>query len=84
MVGMRNTPPAGAKPRQKPPKHAHAALINAIGHRKVAERFGVEVRNVGMWKVRGIPPLKLIAFGRLAAEHRVTLPEGFYDPLDAG
>lgn len=67
----------------EPKRHSHSALIDAIGAAKVSERFDLTPQRLHMWRVRGIPQLRRIAFAKLAAENAVPLPSDFLEALAA-
>lgn len=64
-------------------RHAHSALIDAIGAPKVASTFDLTPQRLHMWRVRGIPQLKRIAFAKVAAESCVSVPEDFFAEMAA-
>jgi hypothetical protein len=52
-------------------------LIDQIGSKIVADHFGLSRQRLHMWRVRGIPHLKRVAFQNLASQHGVTPPADF-------
>ena len=52
-------------------------LIDRIGPQIVAGHFGLSRQRLHMWRVRGIPHLKRLAFQNLAVQHGVTPPADF-------
>ncbi len=57
------------------------ALINQIGADLVRERFGASPQLLHMWRVRGVPLPKRIAFHNLALERGIQPPPEFLEPL---
>jgi hypothetical protein len=57
------------------------ALIDQVGPAVVREHFGVSAQHLHMWRVRGIPVVKRIAFHNLALANGVTPPPEFLAPL---
>lgn len=57
------------------------ALIDAIGAGIVQQRFGVSAQLLHMWRVRGIPLNRRIAFNNLALECGIQPPVEFLQPL---
>ena len=56
-------------------------LIDQIGAKVVREHFQLSPQALHMWKRRGIPHLKRIAFQNLALAHGVSTPGDFLKPL---
>lgn len=56
------------------PLSEDAALIDKVGKRVVRDHFGVSDQQVYMWRRRGIPVAKVVAFANLARVHGVTVP----------
>jgi len=56
-------------------------LIDRIGPELVRERLGVSSQRLHMWRVRGVPLPKRIAFHNLALERGIEPPPEFLEPL---
>jgi hypothetical protein len=52
-------------------------LINQIGSELVREYFDLSPQLLYMWRIRGVPVLKRIAFHNFALSHGVTPPPEF-------
>jgi|GEM_PF-3452603 len=61
----------------------HSDLIDAIGAAKVADHFNLTPQRLHMWRVRGIPQLRRIAFAKIAADHGVAIPGDFFAEMAA-
>lgn len=64
-------------------RHVHSTLIDLIGAEKVRTTFGLSSQRLHMWRVRGIPHLKRIAFAKLAADRGVAVPNDFFAEMAA-
>lgn len=64
-------------------RHPHSQLIDAVGSAIVAEQFELTPQRLHMWRKRGIPQLRRIAFAKLAAERGVMAPPDFLEALAA-
>jgi len=56
-------------------------LIDQVGPAVVREHFRLTAQHLHMWRVRGIPVIKRIAFHNLALANGVTPPPEFLAPL---
>lgn len=56
-------------------------LIDRIGPALVRERFGPSTQLLYMWRVRGVPLNRRIAFYDLAIERGIQPPPEFLQPL---
>lgn len=65
-------------------KHPDSALIDKVGARAVADVFGLTPQALHMWRKRGIPLAKRIAFAKLAADNTVAVPHDFYAKFEVG
>jgi len=64
-------------------RHAHNALIDAVGPDAVSERFKLTPQALHNWRLRGIPHLKRLAFKQMADERGVRVPGNFLEMLAA-
>jgi hypothetical protein len=62
---------------QKKRDPVSVGLIDQIGPELVRENFGLTPQLLHMWRVRGVPVLKRIAFHNFALSHGVTPPPEF-------
>jgi hypothetical protein len=60
---------------------ASCELIERVGPDLVADHFGISRQHLHMWKVRGIPQMRRLAFQNLANQHGVTVPADFLAEL---
>jgi len=58
-------------------RHSHSDLIDAVGAGHVRLAFGLKPQGLYMWRLRGIPVGKRLAFAELAAIHGAQLPTDF-------
>lgn len=65
-------------------RHEHSTFIDAIGPGILATTFGLTPQRLYMWRVRGVPHIKLVQVAKLAAERGVEPPPGFLDPIRTG
>lgn len=56
-------------------------LIDQVGPAVVREHFGITAQHLHMWRVRGVPIVKRIAFHNLALAKGVQPPPEFLEPL---
>lgn len=56
-------------------------LIDEIGAQVVTAHFGLKPQRLHMWRVRGVPIVKRIAFHNLALANGITPPPEFLAPL---
>ena len=66
---------------QKKREPVSDALIDQVGPELVREHFEVSPQLLHMWRVRGVPLPKRIAFHNLALRHGVQPPPEFLMPL---
>lgn len=64
-------------------RHQDSELIDRLGTNIVREAFGLTPQKLYMWRVRGVPALKRIAFAKLAADKGVPVPPDFFDKFEA-
>lgn len=64
-------------------RHHHSTLIDAVGPENVRTTFGLTPQRLHMWRVRGVPHLKRIAFAKIAAEQGVPVPGDFFEEMAA-
>lgn len=57
------------------------AMIDQIGPELIRERLGASPQLLHMWRVRGVPLPKRIAFYNLALERGIQPPPEFLEPL---
>lgn len=62
-------------------RHEHSSLIDQIGAGVVSAHFRLSPQRLHMWRVRGIPHLRRLAFKNLADGFNVSLPGDFLDEL---
>ena len=60
----------------------HADLIDRIPRQALNAKFGLSRQLLSHWRKNGVPYAKRIAFGRLAADNGVAVPQSFYDEAD--
>jgi hypothetical protein len=63
-------------------KHPHSALIDQAGSATVCDAFGLSPQTLHMWRVRGIPQIKRIAFAKMCAECGVAVPADFFEAFE--
>jgi hypothetical protein len=63
-------------------KHPHSALIDQAGTATVCASFALSPQALHMWRVRGIPQIKRIAFAKLCAERGVPVPADFFQAFE--
>ena len=64
------------------PKHPHSALIDQAGAAVVSSAFVLTPQTLHMWRMRGIPQIKRIAFAKLCAERGVAVPADFFEAFE--
>lgn len=57
-------------------------IIDAIPREALIQRFGLSRQRLHIWRKRGVPKSKRIAYGRLAVDCGVALPQSFFDEAD--
>lgn len=65
------------------PRHQHSELIDRLGTNIVREAFALSPQTLHMWRRRGVPALKRIAFAKLAADNGVPVPPDFFEKFEA-
>ena len=63
-------------------KHPHSALIDHAGTATVCASFALSPQTLHMWRVRGIPQIKRIAFAKLCADRGVAVPGDFFEAFE--
>lgn len=63
-------------------KHPHSALIDQAGSATVCAFFALSPQTLHMWRVRGIPQIKRIAFAKMCAERGVAVPGDFFEAFE--
>jgi hypothetical protein len=66
---------------QKKREPVSDALIDQIGPELVREQFDLSPQLLHMWRVRGVPIVKRIAFHNLALAKGIQPPPDFLEPL---
>lgn len=64
-------------------RHQDSKLIDLVGAERVKDRFDLSPQALHMWRVRGIPLAKRIAFSKLCAENAVPTPPDFFEKFAA-
>ena len=64
-------------------KHPHSALIDQAGTSDVCRAFGLTPQLLHMWRKRGIPQIKRIAFAKFCADRGVVVPADFFEAFEA-
>jgi len=57
-------------------------IIEAIPRDLLVNRFRLSRQSLHTWRKRGVPKSKRIAYGRLAVDCGVALPQSFFDEAD--
>lgn len=63
-------------------RHHDSILIDAVGIKNVTRVFGLTPQALHMWRKRGIPLAKRIAFAKLCAEQGIATPPGFFEKFE--
>lgn len=61
------------------PRSPDSDLIDAIGPDTVRAALGLTSQRLHMWRTRGIPQIRRIAFAKLCAERGVSTPNDFFE-----
>lgn len=64
--------------------HTDSSLIDAVGVKSVTAAFGLSPQLLHMWRRRGIPQVKRIAFAKLCADNGVIPPADFFEKFEIG
>ncbi len=57
-------------------------IIDALPRQAIIDKFDASRQVLHIWRKRGVPKSKRIAYGRLAADCGVALPQAFFDEAD--
>ena len=80
---MATLPEPESKVRRLRDTHAESALIDALGPKNVSCRFRLTPQLLHMWRKRGIPQIKRIAFAKFCADRGVVVPADFFEAFEA-
>lgn len=58
-------------------------IIDALPRQAIIDKFDASRQVLHIWRKRGVPKSKRIAYGRLAADCGVALPQSFFDEADS-
>lgn len=58
-------------------------IIEALPRDAIVKRFDLSRQALHTWRKRGVPKSKRIAYGRLAVDCGVALPQSFFDEADS-
>lgn len=64
--------------------HPDSTLIDTVGTEIIRKAFGLSPQGLHMWRRRGVPVAKRIAFAKIAADNGKPVPADFFAKFEVG